>query len=320
MNRLFVGSAFLVLAGCGLSLAIDESAPAPSQTVSPVPTPTPTAPPKPILPGTDAEGDTATPVVDGGMSDGGVVDAELVDASDGAVVVPPDPTKVTVSYAAGKNAIVYAFDYTTATFTAQTSTGCPMAEETAVTSDGTVYVTSPDNRELFKWTTGVGCTRVGGTNLNLPFALATAEIAGVEELVGYRNGDYMKVNRTTGVVTMIKMGALGMVRPSGDVTRIGAKGYLAAETGKGGGAFACPSGGDCVMSVNMTDGTPVALLKHFPGLGIYGIAHSKGTLLLFANAQVYPFDPATLVLGPALASAPTGSSFSGAGAPAFPPL
>ena len=216
---------------------------------TPAPTPTPTGGPKP-LPGTDAD---AAPPVEG---EGGATDAETVDASDGAVG-PPDPTKVNVSYAAGKNAIVYAFDYTTATFTAQTSTGCPNAEETAVTTDGTVWVTSSDGRELFKWTTGVGCTRVGGTNLNLPIALATAEIAGVEELVGYRGGDYVKVNRTTGAVTMIRTGALGTVRPSGDVTRIGARGYLAAEAAKGSGA---------------------------------------------------------------LASTPTGSSFSGAGAPAFPPL
>ena len=121
------------------------------------------------------------------LADGGAPDVEAVDASDGAVV-PPDPTKVTLSYAAGKNAIVYAFDYTTATFTPQTSTACPVAEETAVTSDGTVYITSSDSRELFKWTTGVGCARVGGTNLNLPFALATAEIAGWRSSSGIATG------------------------------------------------------------------------------------------------------------------------------------
>jgi hypothetical protein len=311
MRALLAGSWVLVMAGCGLSLSIDETAPAPAPSASvtskPPPTPPPTSPPG---------GDAAVDAEPSG--DGGGPDAELVDASDGAVVVPPDPAKVSVSYAAGKNRIVYAFDVTTATFTAQTSTGCPSAEETAVMADGTVYVTSSDSRELFTWAAGAGCTRVGGNNLSLPFALGTADLGGVEELVGYRNGDYVKVNRATGAVTMVTPGALGMLRPSGDVTRIGTKGYLAAAGGTGGGAFACPAGGDCIVSVNLTDGRPVARLQHFAGLGIYGIAHSGGMLLLYANDQVFPLDPATLVLGASLAAAPNGANFSGAGAPAFP--
>ncbi len=310
MNRLLAGAAFFVLAGCGLSLAVDEVAPTPSPTVQPFPGPPPTPTTQPPPQGQDAETDPEpTPDSEGG-------DAQTVDAEDGAVV-PPDPTKVVVSYAAGKNSIVYAFDYTTATFTPQTSTGCPSAEETAVMSDGAVYVTSSDNRDLFKWTSGVGCVRIA-TNLSLPFALGTAEIAGVEELVGYRSGDYLRVNRTTGVVTTIKANALGSLRPSGDVTRIGTVGYLAAQKSTGSGAYACPSNGDCVVTVSLTDGTPVSLLKHFPALEILGIAHSKGTLLLFANDRVFPFDPNTLVLGAALATTPVGAAFSGAGAPAFP--
>lgn len=310
MRALLAGSWVLVMAGCGLSLSIDETAPAPAPSASvtskPPPTPPPTTPP------------AADAAVDAEPSgDGGGPDAELVDASDGAVVVPPDPAKVSVSYAAGKNRVVYAFDVTTATFTAQTSTGCPVAEETAVMADGTVYVTSQDSRELFTWAAGAGCTRIAN-NLSLPFALGTADLGGVEELVGYRNGDYVKVSRATGAVTTITAGALGSLRPSGDVTRIGTKGYLAAQSGTGGGAFACPAGGDCVVSVNLTDGRPVALLKHFVGLGIFGIAHSGGMLLLYANGQVFPLDPATLVLGASLAAAPTGADFSGAGAPAFP--
>lgn len=308
MRALLAVSVALVVAGCGLSLAVDEVAPGPA------PSATSTTKPPP------GGGTTPPPVVDAAVvADGGEPDAIAVDASDGAVVLPADPNKVSLSYAAGKNAVVYAFDFTTSTFTAQTSTGCPSAEETAVMGDGTVYVTSSDSRELFKWTAGAGCARVGGTNLSLPFALGTAELAGVEELVGYRGGDYVKVDRTTGAVTTITAGALGTLRPSGDVTRIGTKGYLAAQSGTGSGALACPVGGDCVVSVGLTDGRPIALVKHFVGLGIFGIAHSGGVLLFYANGQVLPFDPSTQVLGAALASSPVGASFSGAGAPAFPP-
>jgi hypothetical protein len=237
-----------------------------------------------------------------------------VDASDAAL---PDPTKVKVSYAAGKDQKVYSFDLTSKTFTALPSNGCPSAEEAAVLSDGTVYVTSSDNKNFYR-VTGTGCTsiRMGSS---FPYALGTAPVgtasATEEWLVGYMGaGDYVRVD-TNGNVTTITGGALGALRPSGDVTALGTRGFLAAATGTGSGAFACPSGGDCIVEVDLKTGAPIELLSQLVGLGIYGLAHGGGQLLLYANGQVFPYDVSAKTVGAALAAWPSGASFSGAGAP-----
>jgi hypothetical protein len=190
-------------------------------------------------------------------------------------------------------------------------------------TDGSVYITSSNSQDLYRWT-ATGCTVVRRGS-NFPYALGAAPVGTVsnaeETLVGYlgRGGDYVRVDPKDGNVTTITRDALGALQPSGDVTALGTKGYLAAAAGTGSGAFACPNGGDCIVEVNLKTGKPVKLLKQFPGLGIYGLAHSLGSLLFYANEQVFPFDPTAQTLGAALAAAPTGANISGAGAPPYPP-
>ena len=235
---------------------------------------------------------------------------------------PPDPTKVSLSFAAGKDGKVYQFDIVTTQFTALPSAGCPAAEESAVLRDGTIYVTSSDDKNLFR-VTATGCVSVR-SNGSFPYALGTAPAGTVsatqEVLVGYMGaGDYVRVDETNGNVTTITPGALGTLRPSGDVTAIGTTGYLAAQSNTGSGAFACPAGGDCIVEVNLITGAPVRFVKQFTGLGIFGLAHSHGSLLFYANTQVFAFDPIAQTLSAALAGFPAGAAFSGAGAAAFPP-
>lgn len=275
-----------------------------------------------------SEDGSRPPGADGGATDGAPVppgDSEVF--LDGgphadADALPPDPAKVTVSYAAGKDQTVYSFDAVTNTFTPLTSTGCPSAEESAVMSDGSVYVTSSTNQSLFRWSS-TGCTLIRGAS-SFPYALGTAPVGTVsmteEVLVGYMGaGDYVRVNQLNGDVTVITAGALGALRPSGDLTAFGAKGFLAAATNTGSGAFLCAAGGDCIVEVNLQTGVPVALVKRFAGLGIYGLAHSRGSLLFYANGQVLPYDLTTQMLGAALATMPATAAFSGAGAPPYPP-
>ncbi len=243
------------------------------------------------------------------------------DAGD-AGLLPPDPNDVAVSYAAGIDTFVYAFDRATSKFTRLKSTACPPAEETAVFSDGSVYITSSTSQDLYRWTVAAGCTSVRVGN-RFPFAMGVAPkgtLSATEEvLVGYDGADYVRVDTSTGDVTVVAAGALGTLRPSGDVTAIGQKGYLAAAQNTGqGSAFACAAGGDCVVEVDLKTGKPVKFLKAFTGLGIYGLAHSRGKLLLYAFGQVFDFDVSALTLGPALAAFPLGASFTGAGAPPYP--
>jgi hypothetical protein len=229
---------------------------------------------------------------------------------------PPDPAKVSVSYAAGKDKKVYRFDMDTQSFTALPSAGCPAAEETAVRSDGTIFVTSSNNEDLFR-VTPTGCTPVK-TRSTFPYAFGTAPIGTVsateETLVGYSGADYVRVDPNTGDVTTITAGALGTLRPSGDLTAVGTRGFLAAASGVG----SCPANGDCIVEVSLRSGLPVSAPVQVPGFGIYGLAHSHGLLLLFANQQVFPYDFGSRTLGGSLAAMPGGANFTGAGAPPYP--
>ena len=306
-----------VVAGCGLSLAVDpagDAGPAPSaepSTTAPAPSGTGTTPtPQPT--GTapiEADGATpdAAPLVDSGT------DAPIVSADAGRDATAPGPVNVNVSYALGKDAKVYLFDHDAKTFTAGLSTNCPPGEETAVMQDGTVYVTSSDSRDLFRWSPATGCTFVG--TANLPFALGTAFIGGVEQLVGYRDADYDLVSTTNATVTRLTNNALGALRPAGDYARVGTRAFLSVQTNEG----ACPAGGDCIVEIDPSNGRPLTAPKQYVGLGIFGLAQSRGKLLLYANAQVYEMAVATLTLGPSLKAFPTGALFSGAGAAALAP-
>ncbi len=256
--------------------------------------------------------------------DGAIVAVDAAKPTDAPVdvVPPPNPAKVSLSFSAGKDQKVYKLDIVSNVFTALPSAGCPSAEETAIFTDGTLFVTSFDNKDLYR-VTPTGCTAIR-TNSKFPYALGTAPVGTVsqtrEVLVGYMGaGDYVRVDETNGDVTVILANALGTLRPSGDVTALGTKGYLAAAANTGSGAFACPNGGDCIAEVDLVTGAPIKLIKQFTGLGIYGLAHSHGNLLFYANSQVFPFDPSAQTLGSAIAGFPAGASFSGAAAAPYPP-
>lgn len=179
-----------------------------------------------------------------------------------------------------------------------------------------MYVTSIDSTSLYKLT-ATGCELIKASS-SFPYAFGTAPKGTVsqasETLVGYTGADYVRVDPKSGAVTTITPNALGTLRPSGDMCAVGLRGFLSAASGLG----ACPGGGDCIVEVDLTTGVPVsvATIKQLVGLGIYGLAQSDGQLLLFANGQVYPFDPTTLTLGASIAIFPVGAGFTGAGAAA----
>lgn len=252
--------------------------------------------------------------LDGASTDGGVVEGGVDGASEDAGKL--DPLKVHLSYGLGHDGRAYRFDLGTKMFTPLPSAGCPSGEETAVTVDGAVYFTSTDSRSFYKLT-ATGCELIKGSS-SFPYAFGTAPKGTVsqasETLVGYTGADYVRVDPATGAVTTITPGALGTLRPSGDMCAVGLRGFLSAASGSG----ACPGGGDCIVEVDLTTGVPVSVgtIKQLVGLGIYGLAHSGGQLLLFANGQVYPFDVTTLTLGASIAIFPVGAGFTGAGAAA----
>jgi hypothetical protein len=273
------------LVGCGLDFVVSiEPEPAPSATTTSTSRPPPPPPPR------DAEADAAPPI----------------DAAEAG----PDPADVTVSYvlASGR---VYSFTVPGYTFVPLTSTGCPSSGEVAVFDDGTVYVAG--DFTLTKWTPDVGCTEVARSTVQLPASLATATVAGKEELVGYVGMQFVTIDRVTAARTVITSDALASVGFPGDLTRVGRRLFVAINAY----GAKCLGVGDCVVEVG-PDGRPLVPPAKQASGPFTGLSHSGGKLLAFGSDKVIAIDPTTLAVGTAVASEPFLSYPSGAAAPAFP--
>jgi hypothetical protein len=305
--RVFAFLGLALATGCGLSLegglfGTPETPDAGNRDASVTPMPTMTA--------TTAAPD-ATP------------DAEP-DAGPGPIDAAPDTqppqlsaTNVKVSYAAGKDGNVYKL--VGSTFTALTSDKCPAGEETAVMTDGRIFITSSDSSELHSVDPTTGkCTPIKKASANtFPFALGVAPkgtlSATSDRLIGYRGSDYVEIDDTSGVVSIVGSNALAGQVPRGDVTSINMDGYVAIRSGSGTGAMNCLNGaGDCVQKVNLTTGAPVGTPIQIPAQ-ILGLAQDRGTLLLYRTVEVSSVDLATKTLT-SVAPYPANANFTGAGA------
>jgi len=272
------------LVGCGLDFVVAiEPEPAPSATTS-------TSRPPPPPPPKDAAVDAAPPV----------------DAADAG----PNPDDVSVSYvlASGK---LYSFTVPGHTFVALTSTACPYSGEVAVFDDGTVYVAG--DYVLTKWTPDVGCTEVARSNVQLPASLATAIVAGKEELVGYVGMQFVSIDRTTAARTILTSDALVNVGFPGDLTRLGRRLFVTINAY----GAKCEGAYDCVVEVG-PDGRPLVPPSKQSMAPFTGLSHSGGKLLAFGSGKAIAIDPATLAVGTEVATEPFLSYPSGAAAPAFP--
>jgi hypothetical protein len=234
------------------------------------------------------------------------------------VVVTPvlSAGNVTVSYAAGKDQKVWKLDG--ATFTEFASAGCPRGEETAVMTDGKIFVTSERGDGLFA-VTAAGCVRIGAPRQPgyYPYALGVAPKGSFstmqDTLVGYNDAAYVSIDAITGNVVVVNATALGDQLPSGDLTAINKEGYVAIAANTGRGAMKCLQTGDCIQKVDLTTGATIGTPIVVPGAQILGLAHARGTLLLFRSNQVSSFDLGSAALSN-VANYPGGLSFSGAGA------
>jgi hypothetical protein len=318
--RVFAFLGLALATGCGLSLegglfGTPES-PDAGRDASATPLPTMTAT-------TDAPDAKPPTTPDTGPDSGpGSIDA----APDAPV--PPNPANVKVSYAAGKDGNVYKLEGSN--FTTFASANCPsQAEETAVMRDTVanvdkVFITSTAGDELFS-VTSTGCVRIGAKRSNgyYPYALgvATAGTLDVTDtLVGYNGAKYVRIAEASGDVVDVTTGALGDLRPSGDITAIGSKGYVSVFDKNNSAVDECGPNGDCIMEIDLQTGRRVSgsSLKKIMNLSVEGLAQSEGKLLLYTRtiSAVLLFDPALpFVLGTPVALFPVPTpQFSGAGA------
>jgi hypothetical protein len=244
-----------------------------------------------------------------------------IDNTPDVFVPPPPPTaaNVTVSYAAGKDKKIYKL--IGSTFTALTSDKCPAGEETAVMTGPRVFVTSSDSTELYSVDPATGaCSPIkkGGV---FRFALGVAPKGTLsptaDTLIGYQNSDYVTINETTGMVTVILANALGGQVPRGDVTAVNTSGYVSIRQDSGSGTMQCKTG-DCIQQVDLATGSPVGTPVPVLGSRILGLAQDRGNLLLFRNDgtdRVSSYSPLTkLIVVDNVAAFPSNANFTGAGA------
>lgn len=172
--------------------------------------------------------------------------------------------------------------------------GCPSLSELAVDAFGKLFAVGAGSGALYRVNPStVQCSAIGAGGISYPQALTFAPRGtlnpSVEELVGYgANGDYVRVDTTTGALSLVKAGVFAGYGV-GDLINVGPKGYVVLTGGDCGA-------GDCLWEVSLATGdkvgaAPVGKLpvtNHVTGLGHWG-----GRLYAFgAPDDVYRIDPA----------------------------
>jgi hypothetical protein len=169
--------------------------------------------------------------------------------------------------------------------------GCPQLDDVAIDAYGNAYAVGNNGASFYSLNpTNVSCSQIGN-NGTYPkattFALRGTLLPFTEALVGYQdNGDYVRIDTTTGSVSVITQGAMAGFTV-GDVVNVGTKGYAVLSGG------ACGSA-SCLWEVNLATGMRVgaSAIGNFPGGPVTGLAHWGGKIYGFVNPdQVYRADP-----------------------------
>jgi hypothetical protein len=233
--------------------------------------------PEGLAPSGDASSDASSEAVLPPSSDGGpVADASsdaLVDAADSGLRFP---------YVYGHTVTtLYRLDPVTKAFSVVGPlTGCANMADIAVDRDGKIigvgsalYAIDP--------TTGA-CTplALGAQPFTLSFVPAGTVAPTEEALVAYVGSDYYRVNRTTGVLTLITSFAITPHLPSGDLVSVEGGGTYVSVTS--------PGCADCLLEVSPTDGTIVKNLGSIGQAQIFGLGQWAGKVYGFAgNGETY---------------------------------
>ena len=250
------------------------------------------------------EGGSVPVITDGGLDDGS--DDSAVPHDSG----PPLPTNPGPPLAYVVSGRFWTFDPTNGAWsggTALPANNCPALDELAVDPFGALFAIGNNASALYRVDpTTLMCTAIGPAG-TYPQSLAFAPRGTLdpyfEVLVGYAaNGDYVRIDTTTGAQTVVTAGALaGLV--VGDLVNVGPKGYVAVNGGS------CGTG-DCIWEISFTTGKAVA-----PGLAsaklpstthVTGLAHWSGKLQAFCGPdEVFSLDP-TNAAGATARSGPSG--------------
>lgn len=231
----------------------------------------------------------------GGMPDGGSGSDAAVDAD----ATPPDedagPPLVFVASATR----LWTFDTQNVQWDGGASTlpnaTCPAFDELAMNRAGQLYASSADSSKLVRVDDPFvpTCTPVAAAG-PYPRALGFAPRGTLDPtsdvLVGYQaNGDYVRIDTTTGAVGLVTQGALAGFAV-GDIGNAGPKGYAALS------GMLCGAG-RCIWQVDFATGarvsaSPVVVLGTNDPLAAIG--HWGGTLYVFSELN----EASAVKLGP----------------------
>jgi hypothetical protein len=285
-------------------------------------------------------GEAGASANDGGSSDldgnftnvegGGASDAANADATLPHDAGPPLPNNPGPPLAYVVSARFWTFDPTTGTWaggTALPTGACPALDELAVDPFGGLFAVGNNATNLYRVDatspTNPSCTAIGAGGTGYPQALAFAPRGTLdpfdEVLVGYTtNGDYVRLDTTTGAIAVVTAGAIvGMT--VGDLVNVGLDGYVAVNGGSCGA-------GDCVWKISFVTGQPIspgaASAKLPSTTHVTGLAHWAGKLQAFCGPdEVFSLDPSNAA-GAVLRGGPTGYTnvvYHGAGSRTIAP-
>lgn len=164
--------------------------------------------------------------------------------------------------------------------------GCDTIIDIALDADSVMWGTSYGALWRIDRTTA-SCTHVADGDFpnSLSFVPAGTLDPDVEALVGYVDADYVRIDTTSGQVTMVNEGALtGGLESSGDVVSvIDGPTLLTATGGDCGGA-------DCVLRIDPVTGQELENLGSSTYANVFGVAFWDGKLYGFSSyGDVFEF-------------------------------
>jgi hypothetical protein len=199
----------------------------------------------PTLPGPtrDATVETEGPLAEDGGADAIVDSSAVLDATFDVVPLPADAGAPAIYAVSGRSWTYRPDNGNWSGGTQFPSGGCPVLDDLAADVNGTVYATGNGATQLFRYDpVAISCVPIGGTGTyttSLGFAPRGTIDPIADVLVGYRaNGDYVRIDTTTGAVVVVTAGA-AQGRAIADVVNVGLEGFVAVGSGNGCGATAC---------------------------------------------------------------------------------
>lgn len=232
-------------------------------------------------PGTETDAgqrDGSEPFDGGTWSDGG---EDAADAS------PPLPGLVPPVIYAVTDEHVWTVDPTTGIWDdwPKGDSNCPVLDELALDRDGRLFGTGDGSTSLHRVYVepSLSCQKVGSSADGYPRALTFAPRGTLdpneEVLVGISGRTYVRIDTTTGAMTLIKANPLPSGWRAGDIANIGEKGYVLAH--KGG----APLAESRLYEVDFATGDAAEAYPSFQyGRDLRGLAHWGGKLWAFGGA------------------------------------